>query len=376
MSGDRMKRAWGVRLMIAALSASLALSVRAADDMAFPGADWEMATPGSQGVDAAILKAAAEYLRANAGGDGVKEVVVIRNGRLIWKGDDIDKVHGVWSFTKSFTSTMLGLLVDDNKATLDTLAKDVMPTMAAHYPGVTLRHFTTMTSGYYAEGDEPRGGYLHGPSPTWFKPAATPLFAPGTKYAYWDSAMNQFGNILARIAGEPLEDLLKRRIADPIGMKNWDWGDFGAMDGLVVNGGSGNGNKHMFVSAREAARFGHLFLNCGNWNGKQLISTKWVDAATTAQVPATLPLVDRSGADGRGVYGFNWWVNGVGADGRRKWPGAPTGTFAASGFNNNDMFVVPEWKMVIVRLGLDQGDKAISDATFSTFLTKVGEAIR
>jgi hypothetical protein len=88
-----------------------------------------------------------------------------------------------------------------------------------------------------------------------------------------------------------------------------------------------------------------------------------------------MPLERLSGADGRGVYGYNWWANGTKSDGGRRWPGAPSGTYAASGYNNNDMFVIPVWNMVIVRLGLDQSDSRISDAVYSTFLGKVGEAI-
>ena len=160
-----------------------------AQGMVFPGKEWEEAAPESQSVDSAMLKAALDYLAENSGGDGIKEVVIIRNGYLIWKGDNIDKVHGVWSLTKSFTSTALGLLIEDGKCSLDTPAKDYIPDMAKTYPDVTLRHFATMTSGYYAVGDEPRGSYFHGPSMTPFKPADTPLFSPpGSRYSYWDSA--------------------------------------------------------------------------------------------------------------------------------------------------------------------------------------------
>jgi CubicO group peptidase (beta-lactamase class C family) len=211
-------------------------------------------------------------------------------------------------------------------------------------------------------------------------PSETPLFEPpGSKYAYWDSAMNQFANVLTRIAGEPIEKLFKRRIADPIGMNpdKWDWGDLRVVDGVVVNGGSGNQNKHIFICARELARLGHLFLNRGKWKGKKLISERWVAEATRTHVPSSMPLGHpQSGIDGRGVYGYNWWTNGVKPDGKRKWPGAPTETYSASGYNNNDMFIIPEWRMVIVRMGLDQGsDGPISDATYSTFLSKVGQAI-
>lgn len=253
------------------------LPCHAAETTVFPDAKWTKATPESQGVDSAKLNKAAELLACTVGADGTRELVVVRHGRVIWKGDNIDKRHGVWSATKSFTSTVLGLLIADGKCTLDTRVADVLPALKTHYPDVTLRHFTTMTSGYRAVGDETTGSYKHGPSNTPFVPNPTPLFTPpGSQYAYWDSAMNTFGLALTKIAGEPIERFFKRRVADPIGMKNWDWGDYATVDGVIVNGGSGNGDKHIFITAREMARFGLLFLNHGRWNGRQLVPESWV----------------------------------------------------------------------------------------------------
>ena len=352
---------------------SVALS---AQPMAFPGKDWLETEPQAQNVDPAGLNKAVAGLKAKVGRDGVSELVVIRRGVMIWKGRNIDKVHGVWSATKSFTSTVLGLLVDDGKCTLDTKACLHVPALKAAYGEVTLRHFTTMTSGYRAVGDEPKGAYLHGPSTTPFAPSDKPLFAPpGAKYAYWDSAMNEFGLVLTRIAGEPMKDLFARRIADPIGMNRdrWTWGELGKVDGLAVNGGSGNQDKHVKISAREMARFGHLFLNAGWWNGKQLISAQWVRQAAV-QVAAAVPLGQpECRIKGPGVYGFNWWINGKLPSGRRKWPSAPPGVFAASGFNNNMCFVIPEWEMVIVRLGLDGN---VDDQVWDDFLKALADAVR
>ncbi|WP_277482504.1 serine hydrolase domain-containing protein [Catalinimonas alkaloidigena] len=297
-------------------------TLRNGEEIIFPGKDWVVASPESQGVNSSRLKEAIQFLEENSGFDGVKEVMIIRNGYLIWEGENVDKVHGVWSVTKSFTSTVLGLLIADGKASLNTLAKEVVPEMTENYPNLKLRHFTTMTSGYRAQGDEPRGNYTHGPSTTPFLPS-TPLFRPpGSKYAYWDSAMNQFAYILTKIAEEPLGDLLKRRLLDPIGVKpdQWHWGDFGEFGEYKINGGAGNNSNHIFISAREIARIGHLFLNQGNWDGKQLIPKEWVQQASSVQVPATLPLGHTgSGLQGSGVYGFNWWVNGIQPNGERKW---------------------------------------------------------
>lgn len=350
------------------------MTAEAQSPVVFPGAQWEEATPRSQGVDEKRLAAAIELLDRTVGQDGAKELVIVRNGRMIWHGPDIDKQHGVWSMTKSFTSTVLGLLIEDGKCTLDTRLAEVLPQMQEHYPDVTLRHLTTMTSGYRAVGDETTGTYRHGPSRTPFEPNPQPLFLPpGSQYAYWDSAMNVFGLVLTKIAGEPLEAVFRRRIADPIGMRAWDWGDYAKSEGMVVNGGSGNSNKHVVISAREMARMGLLFLNSGNWEGKQLIRREWVAEATRVHVPASVPWAQpESEIDGRGVYRFNWWVNGIGPDQLRRFPAAPAGLFYASGHNNNQCFVIPEWKMVIVRLGLDGKAKK---NVWNDFLGKIAEAV-
>ncbi len=354
------------------------LTSRAAPDapMSFPGAQWGDASPQAAGMDGTRLRAAVEFLERNAGRDGAKELFIARNGRVAWQGPEVRKVHGVWSVTKSFTSTVLGRLIDDGKCRLETRAREHLPALAERYPEVTLRHFTTMTSGYRAVGDEPQGSYVHGPSRTPMVPDE-PLFTPpGSGYAYWDSAMNQFGNVLTRIAGEPMESLFQRRIADPIGMDRtrWDWGDFGAVDGLVVNSGSGNQGRHVRTCATELARLGHLFLNRGRWDGKQRLSAAWVEAATRTQVPPSVPRKGPGAIEGPGTYGYNWWTNGIRPDGRREWPGAPPETFAALGHNNNAMFVVPVWRMVVVRLGLDEAPK-ITATTWGRFLELMGAAV-
>ncbi|MFO7668185.1 MAG: serine hydrolase [Bacteroidales bacterium] len=347
-------------------------------DTVFPAKQWIEAKPEEVGIDVETLHEAVNFLEHHSGRDGTRELIIIRGGRLIYKGDSIDKVHGVWSCTKSFTSTILGLLIDDNRTQLNTLAKDVIPEMAETYPGVNLFHFATMTSGYVAQGDTVKKGYTHGPSGTPFIPGTLSLFEPGTKYAYWDAAMNQFANILTHIAKEPLDEFFKNQIADPIGMNesDWYWGDFGGVDGLKVVGGAGNHNHGIFISAKELARFGLLFLNEGNWNGRQLISSHWIEQATKVQVPPSMELGSPlSNIDGIGVYGYNWWVNGVRSNGIRLWPDAPPGTYAASGYNNNKMIIIPEWDMVVVRLGLDANDVVITDLIWNEFLRIIGDSI-
>jgi CubicO group peptidase (beta-lactamase class C family) len=363
---------WAASLIVALLTGCATVPEKTGR---FPGETWEAVSPESEGFDSAAIAKAASFVAENAGRDEAKELVIVHNGRLIWRGEAAQKAHGVWSVTKAFTTLCFGLLIDDGKLTMDTRAAEIVPALADSYSDVTLRHFASMTSGYRAVGDEPRGGYTHGPSQTPFTPSPAPLFAPGAKYAYWDSAMNEFAFVLTEVAGEPLEDLFTRRIAKPIGMSGWEWGNAGEIDGIKVNGGAGNNNWQIKISAIELARLGHLFLHRGNWNGQQLIAASFIDDSVSPLIPATMPLGHpESGFDGRGCYGLNWWSNGIGPAGRRKWPGAPEGTFSRSGYNNNDLFVVPEWNLVVVRLGLDEGSRAITDEVYGRFFSLLGDA--
>ncbi len=330
----------------------------------FPGDEWKTASPESQNVNPEKLEQAMAYLESICGRDGVSQTLVVRNGYLIWQGEDIDTVHNVYSCTKSFTSTVLGLLIDDGKCSLQTLAKDYAPDLDRYYPELALKHFTTLTSGYEARDRKQP-----------FVPDY-PLFESGTWFHYGDASMNQFANVLTRIAGEPIEDLFRRSIADPIHINpdQWDWGDFGIVDGIVTNGGSGGLAKGIHISAREFARFGLLFLHGGNWDGRQLISKKWVEEATTNQVPLSIkPYNIRAWYTGLiGAYGFNWWTNGIRSDGQRRWPAAPPHTAASQGNYNNFCFIIPEWQMVVVRMGTDS---RINNELYREFFEKLASAV-
>jgi CubicO group peptidase (beta-lactamase class C family) len=244
-------------------------------------------------------------------------LLVIRNGFQIYGGENIDSVHNIWSCSKTFTSNVLGLLVDDEKVKLDDRPVEYEPLLEQFYDEVRFRHFTTMTSGYSAAGDS-----------RW----------EDTDYADW----------------------------------SWTWYPEKEVNGIPIN----NGCTNVFVNAKQLARWGRLFLHEGNWDGNQLISKEWVREATSVQVPADLPVADtdRKDTKGSGCYGFNWWVNGKLVDGKLKLPGAPERCYFASGLNNNKCIVIPGWNMVVIRMGRD-GHPEEADKVYGEFLRLLGEAI-
>lgn len=344
--------------------------------MVFPGKEWAAAGPKSQGIDPTKLRAAIDALDRSLGEHGgAGSGFIVRNGCAIWVGAESDRQYQIYSATKSFTSTVLGLLIQDGKASLDKLAKDIDPGLAKQYPTVTLRHFATMTSGYDSVGGSYEFDRL-GRGDSWNPgPPAPPIFEPGKKFRYWDDAMMQFGSLLTKAAGKPLDRLFKTRIADPVGMTKWRWTENDTPTGRVL---CWTGGIH--TSSRQLARFGHLFLNGGNWNGKQLVSASWIAQATTVQVPVTIPNDELPRSRGSGIYGYNWWVNGVKPNGQRLWPSAPPRTFYANGLHTNVCIVVPEWNMVIARTngprkGGSVGTPANINEIWNDFFGLLAEAV-
>lgn len=314
-----------------------------AQEIVFPGQAWEHATPQSQGINPERLELAIKHLNEVCGEDGTRRTLIVRNGYVIWAGNDVEEKDAIWSCTKSFMSTCFGLLWDDGKVAPEDLALKFDPAMKAQYPTVTLEHLATFTSGY--EGDD------DGLTPK------APQYAPGTAFHY-SSQSNKLAEVLTIAGGKPLEVLFADRIGGPIGItdKDMSWGVVGKHDGMTINGGSGGLPGSVAINAVGIARFGWLFANDGVWDGKRLISEKYIDYATVSRTSTETPPFDPHSFYTQlpGNYGFNWWTNGMRPDGKRNWPSAPDRTFAAQGNKNNNCLIVPEWKLVIVRLGEDK----------------------
>ncbi|MDD2380456.1 MAG: serine hydrolase [Mariniphaga sp.] len=311
----------------------------------FPQEDWQVASPESQGIDKKRLDTAMSYLDSVCGDLGTSRSMVIKNGYIIWQGDDIKSRHLVWSCTKSFMSTCLGLLWDDGLCSPDTKAQIHFDKLKVHYPDVTIEHLATFTSGYNHEKEDV------------FEPVQ-PDYAPGEAFHY-----SRQSDVLARVltmAGkESLGSLFERRVASVIGItpEQMEWKDKGQVNGITLNGGAGMPESGVYITAEAMARFGWLYCCNGNWNGQQVISTKYIHYATSPRVSTVIPPYDTKAWYAgllTGNYGLNWWVNGEKPDGTQMWPHAPEGTFAAQGNKNNICLIAPAWNMVIVRIGGDE----------------------
>ncbi len=346
----------------------------------FPDEDWQTALPVSQGVDPSVLNSALNYFNSNSSGTGSDEMVIVRNGYIIWEGVSSEAFHTLYSGTKPFTTTVMGLLIQQGViSSVNDPVVNYLPGLDdkySAYAGITFKHLATFTSGYNANAGAVTD--MKWGDPRKFLTPLSPLASPGTKFQYFDPAIHQLGNILTVASGDTLENIFKTGIADAIGMTNWEWHNHGYYNNgtstkivaeFLNSSGIYGGGIH--TTPLDVARFGLLYLNRGNWNGLQVLSSDFVDIATTNQVPLTL---NTASFDRRGNFGYMWYTNDVGASGTRLWPSAPPKTYTFQGAGRNYCFVIPEWKMVISRMSpADQG--AMNDQIWEGFFSRLKTGI-
>ena len=359
-----------IRFLIVLLSLTLSLcGIGCGKKTDFPGEEWVVSTPAKEAVDGEQMQMALNLLKSFCGEDGLNETMIIRNGRIIFKGTDTKNAHNIWSCTKSFTSTLFGLLVEDGKCTPEDFAAKSEPLLKNQYSTVQLKHFATMTSGYSAKGDSRwTGSTSKDWSLTQFDPDE-PLFEPDTAFAYWDEAQMMFGRVLTHIAEKSLKELFDEHIGQAIGFGEYSWWDDDKdLDGIPLN----NGCTGIEINAEQLARFGHLILNQGNWDEQQLVPREWVREMTTNQVNPDIPVADtdRSDSDGTGCYGYNWWLKGSKGD----MPDSPDSLAFMSGFNNNMCFIIPEWDVVVVRMGVDGNPPESKRFVYNLFFKELAKA--
>jgi CubicO group peptidase (beta-lactamase class C family) len=267
---------------------------------------------------------------------GHQNGMIIRKGYIVAEWGDTRKLDMTFSVAKSYLSTVAGLAVD--RGLIKNLDEPVGRSVrdggfdAPHNAKITWRMHLTQTSEW--EGT------------LWDKPDVADrrrgrdrtLNAPGTFWEYNDVRVNRLALSLLRLFRQPLPEVLEREIMDPIGASDtWVWhgyrNAFVEIDGRRMESVTGGGHwgGGVWANTRDHARFGYLMLRRGNWNGKQLVSERWIDQATT---PTPL----------RPVYGFMWWLN---TDGQQ-FAAASRRSFFALGAGGNTIWIDPENDLVVV----------------------------
>ncbi|NTJ35846.1 serine hydrolase [Agrobacterium rhizogenes] len=309
---------------------------------------WQSSDPASAGWSVDRLKAAQDYaatLKPTA-------VMVVQDGRVIASWGDVSREVNVASVRKSLLSALYGIAVSKGRISLgSTLADlgidDKAPVLTHAEKQATVRDLLMARSGIYhiaayetadIRQKRPERG-SHAPGTFWF-------------YNNWD--FNALGTIYRQQTGEDIFQSFAQRIAAPIGME-----DFTARDGSYSLEKSSIHPAYPFtMSARDLARFGQLFLDGGQWNGKQVVPPAWVQESTTA---LSQPSDHNSG------YGYMWWTLRTDQWGQG-------GAFNA-GYGGQVVAYVPEKRLVVVQtVDPSQNRRGIEMRDFFQLMRKITAA--
>ncbi|TAJ56977.1 serine hydrolase domain-containing protein [Brevundimonas sp.] len=261
-----------------------------------------------------------------------------------------DRPREVASVAKSMLAVLIAMAVEEGAFTgLDQAAADFIPMWRDDArAAITLRHLMSMTSGL-----DDAGLALRGVVGDQFAiNAAAPLrHPPGTRWAYNTAAYHLLFHLLARAAGQSVEDFAGPRLLTPLGMDDTRWiTSQGVGEGGVVT------NYYSAAStARDLARFGELILGAGVWNGRRLIGAE------------SLQTLLRPSQALNPSYGLLWWSNarpGADAFGRGdslRFPSAPRDTVAALGAGGQLVLIVPSRALIVVRQGEAPGSPTLGD---------------
>jgi len=288
----------------------------AVDYRPLPGDDWEASTPTEQGLDP-MLVAQMYYDAAQL--ETIYSLLVIKDGYLIaedyFNEGSIDQKDRLQSVTKSYTSALVGIALDQGYlSSVEQKMLDFFPEVADQITDprkeqITIRDLLQMRAGYPWEETDPVlwEGLLSG----YYVPLIEefPLITdPGTEFHYSNLSSNWLGIIVDRATGTNLKAYAEENLFSPLGVEAGEWGTDAE--------GHNNGCGDLHLSARDAARFGLLYLNDGVYEGNQVVPANWVhdslqryseDINVTGGFPANWGLSFRDVG-----YGYQWWSARVG----------------------------------------------------------------
>jgi CubicO group peptidase (beta-lactamase class C family) len=283
-----------------------AAELEAVDYAPLPGDGWEVSTPEAQGLDPMLV---AEMYYNAAELETIYSLLVVKNGYLIaedyFNEGSVGQKDRLQSATKSYTSALVGIALEQGcLSSVDQKMLDFFPEVAGRITDprkeqITIRNMLEMRAGYPNEETDQAlwDGLLSGHYPPLIE--GFPLVSdPGTRFHYSNLTSNWLGIIVDRACGMNLKAYAEEHLFSPLGVKAGEWGQDAE--------GHNNGCGDLHLTARDAAKFGLLYINDGVYKGDQIVPADWVhDSLQTYSVnEAFVKKVGRFRDIG---YGYQWW---------------------------------------------------------------------
>ena len=278
-------------------------------------------TPEQEGVPSAIVSALLDSL-FNIPQTDIHSVMMLRHGKVIAEvypePFKAEYQHTLYSCSKTFVSTAVGLAVDANLLRVTdrvaTFFPDKLPTkVSPELASMTIHDLLIMASGIDPDGN------LRANNTYWIKPLlAKPVKTPGKQFKYDSLCTYLLSAIVQQVTGKTVLAYLQEKIFADLHINKVSWEE--SPEG-VTTGGWG-----LYLQPESLAKMGQLLLQKGQWNGKQLISETWVSQMMHTHIDT---------GDGRG-YGYQMWE------------ASKDGAYRADGRFGQYIVVMPKQDMVVV----------------------------
>ena len=266
------------------------------------GTPLPRSTPEAEGISSAGISALVDELEAKA--YGVHSIMIVRHGHVVaegwWGPYTAEEPHMLFSLSKSFTSTAIGMLQAEGKISINDFVLKSFPEDAPANPSdnlkaMRIRDLLKMSSGQ-EKADVDRIN-VRAPDKTGIKQflAAPVLQKPGTLFYYNSPGTFMCSAIIQKVTGQTVRDYLTPRLFEPLGIPTPDWD--------LTPQGINEGSSGLHLTTEQIAKFGQLCLQRGEWNGRRLVPAAWIDEATSRQ---TSNGSDPDGDWDQG-YGYQFW---------------------------------------------------------------------
>jgi CubicO group peptidase (beta-lactamase class C family) len=285
------------RSLFSALAAAIFLT---ANQHAYASQPLSRSPPESQGISS---QAVFEFVEALDKIDTMNSFMVVRHGQVIaegwWKPEAADKPHVLNSVSKSFNATAVSMAIAEGKLSLNDHVLKFFPDDAPANPSDNLRAMAVRDLLIMSGGHDTEPKAVDGiPSVKQFL-AAPVVHKPGTHFAYNGLGAYTLSAIVTKVTGQTVEEYLKPRLFEPLGIENADWPSSPEGYSLGAHG--------LQLLTEDIAKFGQLYLQKGKWDGRQLIPEKWIAQATKKQVSNDQESHAKIGIDWQQGYGFQFW---------------------------------------------------------------------
>ncbi|MEI9921344.1 MAG: serine hydrolase [Bacteroidota bacterium] len=273
-------------------------------------------TPEEQGISATVITTFLDSIAKSK--HEFQSFMLVRHGKVIaegwWNPYGPNLSHTLYSLSKSFTATAVGFAKAEGKLALTdkviSFFPDKLPdTVSAYLKQLTVKDLLTMSVG-----QEPDPTFNATQTKDWVKTfLALPIkYEPGSRFLYNSMATYMCSAIVQKATGQKVFDYLQPRLFEPLGISGIDW----ETDGNGVN----TGGWGLRLKTEDIAKFAQLFLQKGEWNGKQLLPKGWAEEASTAHIiqHPQYSQAKRDSSDWEQGYGYQMWRcrhNGFRGDG-------------------------------------------------------------